>query len=324
MERREKQLKKVFSNPRIIFSLKIIIAVTLLALLLHYIDGKKISDSIKDANPVYLLLGISLGIINIAIQWYRWKYLLQLVAEKVPNKDILNSIFIGIAAGFFTPGQIGEFAGRIAGHSSLSKSYVAGMSLVDKIYILTTTIFLGIPALGLFAITFFSEKWNFGFTIVAIVLFSAATILSIVPRIWKNILLKLPQKIRRHKYYSVIDIIESRFHTIHAVNMFLLTILFYAAVFIQYYVFILSFENILFYQSFTAVASVFFVKNILLPLSISDLGIRESAAVFFFSHYGIEPASAFNASMLVFTINLLIPSIIGSILILRLKISLKK
>jgi hypothetical protein len=76
-----------------------------------------------------------------------------------------------------------------------------------------------------------------------------------------------------------------------------------------------AFSPIKFINGFIASAAIMMTKS-LLPISIGDLGIRESIAIFYFNQFDISQAGAFNASMLLFAINLLIPSITGMFLIL--------
>ena len=52
---------------------------------------------------------------------------------------------------------------------------------------------------------------------------------------------------------------------------------------------------------------------------LRDLGVRESASVFFFSKFGVSSAAAFNASMCMFLVNVLLPSIAGALLVLKVK-----
>jgi uncharacterized membrane protein YbhN (UPF0104 family) len=47
------------------------------------------------------------------------------------------------------------------------------------------------------------------------------------------------------------------------------------------------------------------------PISIADIGIREAGSVYFFALLGISSAAAFNASMVLFLINILLPSVVG-------------
>ncbi|MEX1054624.1 MAG: hypothetical protein WED81_01245, partial [Rhodothermales bacterium] len=69
------------------------------------------------------------------------------------------------------------------------------------------------------------------------------------------------------------------------------------------------------------IALVFFVKLLLPPVTLMDVGIREGAAVFFLGSLGFPEAAALNASLLLFTINLLIPAAAGLPLVMRLRLS---
>ncbi len=53
-----------------------------------------------------------------------------------------------------------------------------------------------------------------------------------------------------------------------------------------------------------------FVKA-LLPISFGDLGVREATSIYFLSKYGIADVVAFNSSLLLFTINMIIPALVG-------------
>jgi uncharacterized membrane protein YbhN (UPF0104 family) len=58
----------------------------------------------------------------------------------------------------------------------------------------------------------------------------------------------------------------------------------------------------------------------LLPISFGDLGVRETATVFFVSLIGGQKTTGFNASILIFLINLAFPSFIGFLLLFIPKI----
>jgi uncharacterized membrane protein YbhN (UPF0104 family) len=59
--------------------------------------------------------------------------------------------------------------------------------------------------------------------------------------------------------------------------------------------------------------------KILLPISLADLGIREGISLFYFSLFGTEKTAIFNASVLIFFLNILIPALIGSFFLFRLR-----
>jgi uncharacterized membrane protein YbhN (UPF0104 family) len=62
-----------------------------------------------------------------------------------------------------------------------------------------------------------------------------------------------------------------------------------------------------------------FTKTFFPAISLSELGIREGVSVFFLGQMGVDAASAFNAALFLFFINILIPSLIGSVLLFKKK-----
>jgi uncharacterized membrane protein YbhN (UPF0104 family) len=61
-----------------------------------------------------------------------------------------------------------------------------------------------------------------------------------------------------------------------------------------------------------------FTKSILSPITFGELGIREGAAIFFLTQMGELSSTALNASLALFFINIIIPSLIGlSLLFLK-------
>jgi len=62
---------------------------------------------------------------------------------------------------------------------------------------------------------------------------------------------------------------------------------------------------------------IMFAKTIIPPISFGELGIREGASVFFITQMGGAASVGFNASIFLFIINLLLPSLIGVAMFLR-------
>ena len=87
----------------------------------------------------------------------------------------------------------------------------------------------------------------------------------------------------------------------------------------QFYLLILSFEPAAFWDSFRASAATIFVKAAL-PISIGGLGVGETAAVAFYRLFDVGRAAAFNSSMMLFSMNILLPAIFGFLVLLKLRI----
>jgi len=312
-------LKTFLLHPVVLFILKVIVSLSLLFILLYYIDFRTVFISLSNAKLHFLILGFLLVAANTGIHFLRWRFLLRLIAKDITNEEALISLLVGFTAGFFTPAQVGEFAGRIASHPSLRKSHVLGMSVIDRLYMLALTLITGIGAFALFFSSYMTLYWSPWYGIVAVIIIVATLLIVLHPQYAKKLLSIVPQKIRKHRLYNIIDVMENQFHNIQGRTLFLLTSALYAVIVIQYYIFSIAFEPVSFFDSAICSSSVYFVKAVLLPISIGDLGVRESAAVFFFSRVGVSAASAFNASLCMFLANIVLPSIAGSLLIMKMK-----
>lgn len=314
---------KIFSNSKFLFVIKISIAAGLLYALISFIDFQTILSAFQTADYKFFTVGIALSVIVFYMQFLRWRFLLSLISVNVPKREIVTSILIGMAAGFATPAQLGEVAGRLASHQELRKSHVAGIFILDKIYISIFTILLGIFGLTFFTERFLPNFWHSVYIYFSLILFFIILFIAIRPNIIKPLQKIFPAFIREHRFFSVVDIINSSFHSFQALILSLLTVLWYGMIIAQYYFFIHAFSSISFFDTAVGVGSVFFIKNIVLPISIGDIGIRETAAVYFFGKFGIAPAVAFNSAILTYIVNTIIPGIFGALLILKLKMKIQ-
>ncbi|MBU1881561.1 hypothetical protein KKA08_05960, partial [bacterium] len=68
-----------------------------------------------------------------------------------------------------------------------------------------------------------------------------------------------------------------------------------------------------------ASAATLFTKAAL-PISIGGLGVGETASVGFFKIFEVSQAAAFNSSVMLFSMNVLFPAILGFFIMLKLRI----
>jgi uncharacterized membrane protein YbhN (UPF0104 family) len=100
--------------------------------------------------------------------------------------------------------------------------------------------------------------------------------------------------------------------------MLLISLLFYSCFLIQYALLVAAFSNHYdFIHYLWAANLIMFTKTIIPPISFGELGIREGASVYFLTQIGESASVGFNASILLFIINLLIPALIGIGMFLR-------
>lgn len=313
-------MKHFFFHPAVSFILKIVISISLLTALFYYLNVDEIIRTYNNANTLLLALGFVLTGANSGLHFLRWRYLLHRVQPNISNTSVFTSLMVGVTVGFFTPGQIGEFAGRLASHPELRKSHIIGITLIDKLYLLVLTLITGIVSLALFAMYYYPTYWNIWYSYPLLLIVALLLFIGLYPQAVKYFLRFIPSRIREHRFYALVNIIETAFHNTQGRVLFALTTILYGVIVLQFYIFVRAFEPVSLFDSTLCTLSVYFVKAVILPISIGDLGVRESAAIFFFTRVGVSAASAFSASLCMFLANIVLPSAVGALLILRLNL----
>lgn len=314
--------RKFISKRGLAYLLKIIIAVGVMIMLLKRVKFDELLNAFSSANIICISVALALLIPNIYIQFYKWRYLVRLLKPNVTNRETFNSLLAGFTFGFITPGRLGEF-GRAFFIKDCPWVKVLGMAFMDKFFSLAVVIFWG--AIG---VMFFVGRELYIYTLAPLIIFSLITLIVIYyialrPEIIRsflyslNIILPFRDKIKL--LMSSLDNFRRR----QALHLLLLSVSFYFIFFFQFYILVCAFQQAPLVPSFFAIASVMLVKS-MLPISFGDLGIRESAAIFFLGKIGIGETAAFDASILLFVINLLIPSLVGLFLLLKYRLIFQK
>ena len=299
--------------------LKLAIASLLLFVLIHNIKIENIQSALKHANFAFISLAGLLIIPNLIIQTLKWHYLLKLCKPNATHFEAAKSLLAGFTLGFITPGRIGEF-GRAIFVKDCNRLQVLGLTMVDKLFSISIVFLMGTIALFLFwGVKLRSELIGLWLAIALAALFLVASLVLFPDRL-RNILdkikLRLPFKEKSDLLLSGLDNFRRR----QAVRLLGLNFIFYIIFVTQFYFLLSAFETIQWIDGYLVVASTTVAKS-LLPISFGDLGIRETAAIYFVSQIGVQASTAFNASIFMFLINIVLPSSIGFSLLMTEKMN---
>lgn len=310
--------KKFISKRFLAYLVKIVIAVLVMVMVLKRVQTDEIFSAFHSAKLSLIFLALMLLIPNIYLQFFKWRYLIRMLKPEVKNREVLNSLLAGFTFGFITPGRLGEF-GRAFFIKDCSWVKLLGIAAIDKLFSLAVVVFWG--AIGLM---FFIGHQLYLYTLIPVIIFTVIALLVIYyilfhPEIIKgflyslNVILPVRDKIKL--LMSSLD----NFHKRQALTLLFLNLCFYSIFLFQFFILTGAFESAPFFPTLLAISSALLVKS-MLPISIGDLGIRESAAIFFLGKVGLLNSTAFNASILLFLINLLIPSVVGLVLVLKYRL----
>ena len=239
-----------------------------------------------------------------------------------------KSVLCGVTLSLNTPNRIGEYGGRILfvneGNriKSISLSIAGGMAqliitmlmgCLGLTYLLftmhATDLLMGI---SVFWIKIFLYGSIFGTTIFIFFFFRLSWLIRLID--------KLPYAERFSKYINVLETFDAK------VLLRLLSLsMFRYIIFVLQYIFMLQLlqveQNI--WTGFWIITVMFWILAIIPSFAIADLGIRGTVAKTLFS-YSINTIGILTATFGIWFVNLFIPALIGSLLILSIKIKKEK
>jgi len=307
------------TKKRLFLVLKLLFTAALLVVVAGHVNLKEIGRALQNPRqPVCILLTVLLLIPNLFIQWLRWYLLLRLDNPSISVAETTGSLFGGMVAGFVTPGRIGE-VGRTLFLRSADRLQAIGLIVIDKLYAFFPVLVAGIWGIILMLSYIFGyAAYLFWPLAVSALFISVAALLIVLHPVWMrtvlyNLSVMMPAREKVQRLIHSMD----RFDAGQAHGQLLLSCLLYCIYIVQFCLLAFAFQPIPWTTALTATTCTIFVKTIL-PVSFGDLGIREGASVYFFTKFNVDKTTAFNSSLLLFGINVLIPTLIGLIFIPRM------
>lgn len=298
-------VRRLTSRSVVSFAIRLFIGIAILFILFQFVSIKAILQALQQAQADFIVLALVMLIANIGLQVWKWHYLLRLGSPQVSIAQSIGSFLFGVTLGSFTPGQLGEFGGRAVGHQAMHPLKVIHFTLIDKFQILLVIFMGGIAACTFFFVPLFWQGITTMIVSTTILLFLFFRPLTLKPLAQ----FILPKKVFTkwfNDFFEALALLNLK----GLVYTFILTLLFYAVLTLQMYLLLNAFFPVDGLDAFLGFAAMMFTKT-LLPISLADIGIREAGSVYFYGKLGIPESAALNASLLLFTINILLPSIIG-------------
>ncbi len=274
----------------------------------------KIQSAIKGADIVFIAFAVLLLPLNLFFQFKKWEFVCSSILNNQNVKQIWVSLFYGISGGLVTPLQAGEYVTRAIPLVNTSFVKVGIATAVDKFFPLLIVSFIG----SILALPFL--RLYFGISNIAVIfgltLLFLILILSFIfvykRNAWMNRLLNKLCKVKIFKKLSNELSEIGKLNKTFSIKMIGLSSLLILTYSFQFMLIITAFTHhfdLLNYLWF--VIMVLFAKTILPPITFGEIGIREAASVYFGNFFGIPEAAAFNAALILFVINLIVPSLIG-------------
>lgn len=296
--------------------------------IVHQPDWRRSLDQVLHAisgpGQWRLWLVIVLMPVNWGIEARKWQLALRPVGG-IPFTDAFRAIFTGTTLASFTPNRMGEYLGRILYVKEGHRIAAISLTMVCSISQLLITLVIG--AAGLYYIhpflhgqTHHNPTLEWGFTMLAVgvgILFAGLAFLYF----------RLPQVALHLSRFSWIRKIGAFIKVLENFDTnILLRILFLS--FARYIVFMIQYSLVFpvfgiflnFNQVWGGMSVVFLVMAVIPTFTfLTELGLRWGASIQVLEIFSTNTVGIFAASFAIWLINLVIPALLGSLLIVSIK-----
>lgn len=236
----------------------------------------------------------------------------------------LKAVFTGTTMAFFTPNRIGEYLGRILFIPEGKRIQAISLTIVCSIAQLLVTLIAGI-----FGMIYMKQyiPGNISGSVIfwlQLVLYISITggVLLALFYFRLSWLIRLAGKITViGKYLRYVKILE-QFNTMLLLRILSLSLIRYIVFLLQYYILFEVFDvAVSWWQSFWVISVMFIVLAIAPTVAfLTDLGIRARASIELVQFFSSNVIGILATSLSIWLINLVIPALIGSLLILGIRI----
>lgn len=265
-----------------------------------------------------LLLVLCLMPINWGIESYKWKTITDQV-ERVSYSTALKSVFSGICVGNIAPGRAMEFLAKIVFFKSENRPSITLLHFINGMFQMLITVTVGVISIA-YKLNKNNQSSNFIYVVLAggicMILFFCWVILNVSV---------IQQKLKFIKWFRKMDGAQNtQFSKALLLKLISFSIIRYLVFTTQFYLIYnaLSPQNDM-AQTFMSIAAYFMLTSLIPMISVIEPAIRAAIALFVFNNAADNTVIVVLSSTFVWIINVVIPSIIGYIIILKEKIDFK-
>lgn len=290
---------------------------------LSFVEIGLFGMDLYERHALYLML-VPLGLVmaNWGLEARKWQ-LLSAPVQSLNMRQAARAVLTGLSMGFVTPRSLGDYAGRILEADVKESERLVGAVLLNRLsQSLPTYLFGFTGVLYLWPHLNMTDE-AYGLLLVPAVA-GCGLLLVVLPakrRHWMLHRLRQLKGKAGSSVYRMFRVIEE--YSARQIS----SLLFYAA--LRYAVFSFQFVWILwlagvslpFITMLAGVAVVYLIKSLIPAFNfLSDLGVRELSALWVFSAFALPESQLLLASLLLWCMNILLPSLAGAVNVVRLRI----
>ena len=300
---------------------------------------KQIFNAFDGAAAWKLTGALLLMIMNWGLEARKWQLVITRL-QRISLLQCLKAVFTGTTLAFFTPNRMGEYMGRILYIDEGKRIQAISLTIVSSMGQLLVTLVVGVVGLlvirsemqvGASASSASSSSTSSSSTSSSSVLFwlDAVLYVSLLAACFLTLLyfrlswlIRLIERIPRiEKFIRHVRVLDN-FNATMLLRILSLSLGRYLVFALQYYLLFDVFEVVLNgWQVFWSVSVVFLVLAIIPTIAlVTELGVRWKTSVEVVQLFSTNVVGIVATSLAIWIINLVIPALIGSLLILNIRL----
>ncbi len=243
------------------------------------------------------------------INWFceilKWQ-LLVCTIKPIRFKQAFEQALGALTASLFTPNRVGEYGAKAMYYSKDYRKRIVLLNLIGNIMQMAVTTLFGSVGLFCFVKQF---KIHVSFTRLWQIALAGGLIVVIIGVVQY-----------RYKWLIKLKRFVSRLSKQIWITGMILSILRYLAFSLQFYFLLYVFNTpISFTDGVIGITTMYFLSSIIPSIFIFDVVIKGSVALYVFSFFGVDELVVLSCIALMWLFNFVLPSIWGSIYVLRFK-----
>ena len=281
----------------------------------------RIRQSFQSYNIIYLVMAILLIVVNWGLE--AWKWMIS-VRTFYPVKffQAFKAVLSGVSFSVTMPNRVGEYLGRIMYLPEGNRLKTISVTLVGSFAPLFITIFVGTFGLIILKPSLVGQfpqlKIWYQFIVYGLIILASVMLL-----IYFNVesTVNLFNKwIRNQKYVYLIEALQ-KFHSVLLIQMLLISFLRYLIFVIQYVLIFYLFEVNVPADTIATVMSVVFLAMAVIPsIALVQVWLRGEISIKLMGLFSLNTLGIGFTSVTVWFINLILPAVAGSLLLLSLRV----
>ncbi len=288
---------------------------------LHQIPNFK-AECLRLFNSSHTLYILCVVLVMMPINWgiesFKWQ-LITTSIERISFKTAIKSVFSGICLGNLAPGRAMEFLAKIYFFKPQNKPTVTVLHFVNGMFQMLITVTAGIIAVALKA----NENKEHTMLVYLIVFSGILLIIGFCLAILNVSFIQKKLAFLKwfHQFKEGNTIVFSKTLISTLVS---LSIVRYAVFTTQFYLIYSAFTpSVSVTQTFIGIAAYFMLTSVIPMISVIEPAIRAAIALFVFNNEADNSVTIVLTSTFLWLINVIIPSLLGYLIILRQKIDIK-